>query len=208
MERVHNEPNAPSMIGLGLFYELTVRIPSGKSPAEVLTASGERIMAEQGARLGLGDLILTRGDWIELRAPSGETYRLSPGSEFTLKPVPIRGEVGISPVYYGGVMPILANGKYRTSCWIKMVSSALIEAVDGETDAYYALTEPVHVYEFDESGRYFEIVTVNVGEKVLLSHRSTGPVRERYTVLSRQRIGEDEARRIFEEYLSPVRWAR
>jgi len=87
------------MIGLGLFYELTVRIPSGKAPAEILTASGERIVGEPGARLGLGDLILTRGDWIELRAPSGETYRLSPGSEFTLKPVPIRSEVGISPVY-------------------------------------------------------------------------------------------------------------
>jgi len=33
-------------------------------------------------------------------------------------------------------------------------------------------------------------------------------MRERYTVLTRERIGEDEARRIFEEYLSPVRWAR
>jgi len=184
-------------------YRVTVIHEADTATPMIRTPIGEEKPLKINGILARGDRVYSKGSYIELRGPSGELYRLAPNSEFEWVPVP---QIGFEPLYYGRVFIITANGKYRTSCCIRKISSAYVENLNERDDAFYALYEDMLIYEYDEAGEYFEIVTVPNGHVAVLRHDPLKPMRSRYNVVSIQPISDMKMSRILEEFSKPSTW--
>jgi len=170
---------------------------------EVHAPTGEVQKAEEGTVLRYGDRLYSHDAYVELRGALGELYRLGPGSDFSIVPVPM---IGFTPVYEGRVLIITANGKYRTSCYIPKITGAYIEKARENLDAFYALMEDLLVFEYDEAGEYFEIIRVTRGNRAYLRHHPDRRMRDRYEVVALERIPDEKIAEILDTYINPLRW--
>ncbi|GEM90317.1 hypothetical protein ODE01S_17510 [Oceanithermus desulfurans NBRC 100063] len=184
-------------------YRATIVHTVGSAMPIVRTPMGDEKPLTAGDPLARGDRVESNGSYVELRGPDGEIYRLGPNSEFEWVPVP---QVGFEPLYYGRVFIVTANGKYRTSCYIRKISSAYIENLNERDDAFYALYDDMLIFEYDEAGQYFDIVTVPRGHVAVLRHDPQKPMRSRYSVTSLQPFSDEELNRILNEFSKPSIW--
>lgn len=192
-------------------FRVTVVKNIGKETAKLMTADNGIIELEEGTLIGLNELILANQSEIEIRSELGFVFRLGQYAEFSLELTVL----GISPILYGNIwkgylsgntQPIVMCAKYRTSCYIPCASSFYTEAIDGNHDAFYVLSDNFIIWEFDERGKQFPIVTAEEGQKVVLEFDNDRPMRERYTVTSVEEISNKEYDYITESFLNPKEW--
>lgn len=164
-----------------------------------------------GMLLGLNELIKTNDSYVEIRDDAGALFRLGPNSEFALELT----VCGIAPVYIGKIYksrvsytPITAvcNSKYRTSCWIVCSSTVFMEKIDENHDIFFAFSETVPIWEYDESSRVFNIVTINEGEKVTLKFDGSKDMRNRYIYDRIEQISDHDYDKITEEFVNNKNW--
>ncbi|MGV3489439.1 MAG: hypothetical protein ACO1OC_12775 [Tuberibacillus sp.] len=161
-----------------------------------------------GRVLDVHEKIVTLNSYVEIRDNNGMLFRLGPNSEFALEPT----FSGIIPVYWGEVyvtpqngLNIYAQQKYRTSCYFSP-QALYMENLDKNLDGFYALSEDVIIYEYDEQGKRFPIVVVPEGSRAVLEYREDKPMRERYVVSEVSEITDEQYDRITSKFLNPKAW--
>lgn len=162
-----------------------------------------------GTILGVNELILANEGRVELRNNNGSLFRLGEHAELSLNLTAL----GIAPVFFGKVYKtlfanqgIMCGGKYQTSCWVQCSNTIVTENISPYEDIFYSFSESTEIWEYDEQGRRFHIVTLNEGEKVILEHNPKAQMRNRYKVQEIQLIDEDEYDKITDTFLNPKKW--
>ena len=170
---------------------------------ESLATSGDSSNMTAGTLIGLNHEIRTNNGHMEIRSHRGIIYRLGTNTTFSIQQR-IEGEV---PIFYGKVYmdtlradTIVDGGKYRTSC------VSLTENIDPVTDRYYALNDPFEIMEYDEQGREFQIASVAPFTKLDLRFNNNLVMREKYQVVSRAALNDEEIDSLYSEWVSPVNW--
>jgi hypothetical protein len=185
------------------------QVEPGQKPAELIV--GEQTLAlKAGELLQLGDALQTGDTRVEIRDLNGLIMRLGPGSECSIERTP----GGIVLVYSGEVYKtrydapqIQACAKYRTSCYVRC--SVPLFTKPGETpntDMFYGLFNETDIWEYDENGRRFPIVSVPEGYRVTLAYLEAMPMRQRYTVTEVVPISDQEYDYISAHYMNPKHW--
>lgn len=146
----------------------------------------------------------------ELREQTGQRLRLGSGAEFRVGMSPL----GLSAMTSGEVMLMGSaypmHHKYVTSCWTcgKIANSVVdifMRHVDEMTDEYLVTSGCLSIFEFDESNRPFVICSVSEGQKALMKHDLSKPMRQRYGAELAD-ISDGEYDYIVSEYLDPRKW--
>lgn len=159
-----------------------------------------------GTIIGKDVIIESKSALIEVADYNNNIYRLNRNSQLCIEST----IEGTAVVYYGCVHyhpAIVASGgksKYRTSCWVNK-SPVTIEAIAEDVDVYYSYESPVEVYEYDENGIKFSLFTMDPYQYCVV-RRNSGKIRERYTVIERDKISESDIMRLFETYIMPFNW--
>jgi len=161
----------------------------------------------------VGDKLATNGSRIEIRDDQGMILRLGSNSEVELMfdqnakryVLSWFGEVFKMRLSSGQPLQLNLCGKYRTSCWMCLLST-FAQNIDAVRDAFYAPFGDVPIFEYDETGTEFPIVEVPEGHKVILVHDHSQPMRKRYATESVLPIASEEYDYITEHYLNPNRW--
>lgn len=200
-------------------YKVTRIIANSTGNGPVLLRQDKRYNLEEGMTLSVGDRLETLDGWLEVRDRDGLVVRLGPSSEFSYEFDPFGGVISHpvkrpSIVLYGEVfkfrhyvrpLEVMTCGKYRTSCWY-CPSSFYVRNLDASRDAYYALAGEVPVWEWDEEGRPFYIVTIPEGLKAIIHHDPLQPMHKRYTVEEVSPVAADEWDYISSNFMNPKRW--
>lgn len=161
-----------------------------------------------GMIIGENALIKTNNSRVEIESLNKDLYRMLSNSEFCLE----RTIHGIVPVYYGNVYvnsnnKIYSYGKYRTSCWIgNFASLYTVENTSANSDTYYSYTEPVEIYEYDECGNRFVIVTLAPFQKCILHFDFSKSLRARYAVVEIKELNSEDVVDLYQKYLVPTNW--
>lgn len=187
-------------------------VSESEKPAVLIKPNGRAILLTSGTKVGLGDLVKTNNSRVEVRDQFGMIVRLGERSEIGYFNEEVMGE---SLVFFGEVYKIrlhtnhkvYACGKYRTSCWMCPMS-LYANIIDDSHDVVYALSEKVPIWEYDEKGEEFEIVTLNEGFKAVLRHDDDKSLRERYTVVKVSPVSDKEHDYISDNFLNPKRWRK
>lgn len=176
---------------------------------ESLAISGDSSNMTAGTLIGLNHEIRTDNGHMEIRSHRAIIYRLETNTTFSVQQT-IEGEV---PIFYGKVYmdtlradTIVDGGKYRTSCYIPSHTVSLTENIDPVTDHYYALNDPFEIMEYDEQGREFQIASVAPFTKLDLRFNNNLVMREKYQVVSRAALNDEEIDSLYSEWVSPVNW--
>ena len=169
--------------------------------------------------LEVGDILKTRDGLVEVRDNYGLVLRLGPSSELEYVYHP-QGGIIAQPaerptlVFFGEIfkfrhyvrpLEVVACGKYRTSCWY-CPANVYARNLDTHRDAFYALLGEVFIWEWDERGQSFDLVSIPEGYKAVLRHDPTQPMRNRYAVEDMMPISEKEWEYIASNYINPTRW--
>ncbi|QTJ32166.1 hypothetical protein [Dolosigranulum pigrum] len=165
-----------------------------------------------GTMIGVDAIVRTGESYVEIRNSYNQIFRLAPDSEFCLE----NTIEGIVPVYYGDVQftslttneVVMSGGKYRTSCWTGPAPTGMassynkftIERINYKEDMYYSFEQPYTVYEYDEIGHKFEIVTLPPYHKCQLTFDFLKPMRERYEVVNISEMKTDDIARLYAKY--------
>jgi hypothetical protein len=164
----------------------------------------------EGTVLGVNSVIQTNDGRAEVRSISGAIFRLGSQSEFEIKQT-VEGKV---PVYYGNVYvntafsesPI-SGGKYRTSCYTQThIQGVLTTRISDDSDCYYSLDGAVEIYEYDESGRKFQIAHLEPFQALTLKFNDTLKMRSRYLVTSRKDLSKQKIDELYTNYVVPTTW--
>lgn len=181
---------------------------SKKGEAKILYNKTE-IDVTEGMVLGVNAILKTNGKDVELTSAGGSIIRLTEQSEFCIE----SSVDGIIPVLYGNVfykegkMEVYAGHvKYRTSCFCSRTSSIVAEKVNGNSDRYYTMEEPLTIYEYDECGHRFEIVNLKPYQQCILNYNIQNCMRERYRVKEVRDLDTKDMVEIFEKYIKPDKW--
>lgn len=184
-----------------------------------LLRGGKAIPIEEGTVLEVGDAIETRDGLLEVRDNYGLVLRLGPFSELSYVHHP-QGGIVTQPaerpslVFFGEVfkfrryvrpLEVVACGKYRTSCWY-CPANVYARNLDVSRDAFYALLGEVLIWEWDENGQPFDIVSIPEGYKAVLRHDPTQPMRNRYAVENMMPISAKEWAYMASNFMNPARW--
>lgn len=176
----------------------------------IIDQNGNINELKQAQLIGLNDLILSNESRIEIRDNTGLVFRIGPHSEFSLE----QTVIGISPVYYGsiyktrfsGIPSVMCGGKYRTSCYTQCMNTLFTENESSNTDVFYGLSDDIHIWEYDEWGRRFPIVSITEGQKVILKFDDSKQMRERYTVVNVDEITDADYDRITNNFMNNKNW--
>jgi hypothetical protein len=146
---------------------------------------------------------------MEVRGSNGAIIRLASGGEFAL----IDSPLGQQPQFYGEVFVSRENpAKYRTSCWIGCSPSSasidyFVRNLAGQTaDHYFALVGDLIVFEFDQNGKPYDIVSVPEGASAVVSYRQNQDGSLSYTSSAISPIADTDYDYILENYVDPRRW--
>lgn len=202
-------------------YWITALVNGDPRRVATLKSGGSTKPLTSGIELRLDDRVQTRGAHVELRSDKGLLMRFGPDSDFDYtmdeyggdrsnpgrRPyLTVFGEV-YKTRHYAKPMEIVAcGGKYRTSCHIPCPTPFFAQNIDSERDVFFSFFGEVLIWEWDEQGKSFDIVTVQEGTKVVLRHDQTKPMRERYTVESVRTMSESEWDYIASGFMSGKRW--
>ncbi|WAA12911.1 hypothetical protein [Fervidibacillus halotolerans] len=164
----------------------------------------------EGTIIGVNELIVSNDSKVEIKDNIGLMFRLGENSEFSLELTAL----GIAPVFYGEVYKgrlgghpiVMCGGKYRTSCYVQCLTTMFFENLESDLDAFYALSDEVEVWEYDERGRRFPIVTLEEGYKANIRYLEDKPMRERYVVESIEPITDDKYDYITSKFMNPKNW--
>lgn len=154
--------------------------------------------------------IFTNDSRVEIRNEEGIVFRLLENSDFQIN----NSEVGLRPMINGKVYKyrftyISDSGvcwKAPMSCWNGCRSTMVYERVSINTDVYYCLGDMMNIYEFDESGKKFNIITLNEGEKCEIVYDNSKSMRERYVVKNLNEISDKEYDYLVNNYINPKHW--
>lgn len=179
-------------------------------PASLIDQKGDNFTLNSGQLIGLNDLILSNDSRIEIRNSTGLIFRLGTHSEFSLE----QTVNGIVPIYFGsvyktrfsGIPTVMCSGKYRTSCYTQCMNTLFTENISSNKDIFYGMSDDIHIWEYDENGRRFPIVSIGEGQKVTLQFDNSKPMRERYTVFSIDMISDDDYDRITQKFINNKYW--
>lgn len=166
----------------------------------------EVILAEEGMILGQNALLKTNGVSAEIKIAS-DTVRIRGKSEFCIEST----IEGVQPVFYGNVYYKASSTgekcwhKYRTSCWVGK-ADVIIERLGTNADIYYALSDELVIYEYDEKGNIFEITKLNPYEKCTLEFNYSVPLRDRYIVKNKSGLSSEEVQKLYKNYLANENW--
>lgn len=176
--------------------------------AKVYTESEEYDVVE-GMILGTNALLKTNGADVELIGADNTALRLTGMSEFCVE----NTVEGVRPVVYGNVLYKKGDNtirgahiKIRSNCWSGHIMRFVTERINNKSDLYYTLEEPLTIYEYDESGKKFTIVSLEPYQKCVLSFDFKECMRKRYTVKEIADLSKDEIARIYERYLVTSNW--
>lgn len=191
-------------------YRVTFVSETTKYGAEIISKDGVYAPLVAGRVLEVNDKIVSLNSYLEIRDNNGLTFKLGPNSEFVLEPT----FEGIIPVYWGEVyttpqsngLSIFAQQKYRTSCFISPMASVYMENIEKNFDGFYALSEDVLIYEYDEKGKRFPIVIIPEGYVAVLEYKEDKAMRERYIVSEISVIEDKKYDHITESFLNPRKW--
>lgn len=187
---------------------LRVTFLSRKGVATICYENNEYFL-EEGTIVGANAIIKTNGVDVEIRNSGDEVIRLVGMSDFCLEST----VEGFMPVVYGNVYCSCdekkgqaAHVKYRTSCWTKHETPIMVERIDNTRDVYYAGYKSLLIYEYDESGRRFDIVNIEPYHKCTLSYNLNQPMISRYNVESVAVLKKNEIADLYEKYVSVDNW--
>lgn len=100
----------------------------------------------------------------------------------------------------------MCGGKYRTSCYTQCMNTLFTENESSNTDVFYGLSDDIHIWEYDEWGRRFPIVSITEGQKVILKFDDSKQMRERYTVVNVDEITDADYDRITNNFMNNKNW--
>jgi len=143
----------------------------------------------------------------EIRNDLGEIYRLSDTGVLKILPsssVEIYGECFIKNFLSKG-------GKYRTSCWMKSLDSSSVDifcnTIAENTDVIMAITGGLVIYEYDEQGKAFPIISMSEGKKAIIKYDPKAEkIIDRYSAKVED-ITLEEMDLVVSKYMHPVKWA-
>lgn len=172
------------------------------------TINGRRLMRNE--KVTLGDKIKTNNSRVELRNEDGVVFRLLENSTFELSLT----DNGIIPVLYGNIYKFrnyftVDSGncwKYITSCFAGCRTIVVVDNLSDTVDRFYCLGKELDIYEYDELGTMFNIVSIKEGEYCDLIHDDSKKMRERYSVNKIDKISIDEYNTITDRFLNPSAW--
>ncbi len=168
------------------------------------------IFLNKGMVISTEGIINSNDSRIEIKNLNGYTYRLMEQSEISFE----HTVEGIKPVYYGDVAvissekynPLIDGGKYRTSCWNSTTGNFLVRTEGDGLDKYVTLGKSLSVYEYDESGRKFEIFKMPEYTEFLVKFDKNKSMRERYRIVSKRKLTNKELAKLHEQYIFPENW--
>ena len=73
-------------------------------------------------------------------------------------------------------------------------------------DEYYSFENSVNIYEYDESGRQFQIAHMEPFSKMILSFDESHRMRERYNVSGISEMTNREIDWIYNTFVKPINW--
>lgn len=172
------------------------------------TINGRRLIRNE--KVALGDKIQTNNSRVELRNEDGVVFRLLENSTFELSLT----DNGIIPVLYGNIYKFrnyftVDSGncwKYITSCYAGCRTIVVVNNLSDTVDRFYCLGKKLDIYEYDELGTMFNIVSIKEGEYCDLVHDDSKNMRERYSVNKIDKISIDEYNVITDRFLNPSAW--
>ena len=187
------------------FVFTTKFISAAEKPAMI---NGRRLMCNE--KVTLGDKIQTNNSRVELRNEDGVVFRLLENSTFELSLT----DNGIIPVLYGKIYKFrnyftVDSGncwKYITSCFAGCRTIVVVNNLSDTVDRFYCLGKKLDIYEYDELGTMFNIVSIKEGEYCDLVHDDSKNMRERYSVNKIDKISIDDYNVITDRFLNPSAW--
>lgn len=205
---------AQDSLGLGSGFYVTRVLNDSADDRAVLLFEGEEVDLTEGIELVNGNSLYSRGHRVEVADQRGLTFRLGHNSEFCLAYQEAVHK--FTPVFWGEVFkarfdfPVSAApegcGKYRTSCFLQCSATVHTMTLSATHDAFYGFAPNTEIWEYDESGNRFSIVTVTGGDKVILGYEDTLPMRQRYQVVEVSAITNSEFEHISSQFMNPNAW--
>ena len=201
-------------------YKVTKIIHNSSNPTILSNKQSKNLSI--GDVLTFGSKIETHDSFVELRDREGFVLRLGPKSDVAYELPYLFGSNRNQPsesgilVFFGEIykyrkytptkiLGCAGGAKYRTSCWA-CIESLYAENLDEHRDAFYAVDGDINVWEWDEIGNSFDIVTIPDGYKAILHYDDSRTMRDRYTVEQVLKITDIEWDRIVDRFLNPKNW--
>lgn len=192
---------------LNAIYRVTY-VSQSDNPATV-AVNDELFNLKVGMLIYETQLINTHSSHVEIISSINQLYRLGTESEFCIE----NTAEGMIPVVFGkvyrkflrSVPEFISGGKYRTSCWNGMEETAVLNLNEKE-DEYYSFENSVNIYEYDESGRQFQIAHMEPFSKMNLSFDESHRMRERYNVSGISEMTNREIDWIYNTFVKPINW--
>ncbi len=171
----------------------------------------QELEAKEGMILGKNALLQTNGSEVELTGVDSSILRLTGKSEFCIE----NTVEGICPVVYGNIyrcngedLHRAAHIKVRSSCWTVHINEFIVERKDCKSDYYYSLSKPIDIYEYDERGHRFKIVSLKAFQKCILSFDFNKSMRERYKVEEVFDLTKEDVSYLYENYMANINWKK
>lgn len=146
---------------------------------------------------------------MEVRGSNGAIIRVASGGEFTL----IDSPLGEQPQFYGEVFVSRENpAKYRTSCYVgRSPSSSTIDyfvkpVPNQDADEYFAIVGDLIIFEFDENGKPYDIVSVSEGSSAVVSYSKDAGGKIKYGSQPAKPIADADYDYILKNFIDPRNW--